>query len=104
MLHIDDGFESGHCKGQACLSATLVKGRLGLSRLAIYPGSFNPVTIGHLAIIHKAAKLFDSDPQNLYKGKLIKSNQMFFTPKMENNAILCHPEQVEIQYTFDQED
>lgn len=31
-----------------------------MSRLAIYPGSFNPVTIGHLAIIRKAAKLFDS--------------------------------------------
>lgn len=30
-----------------------------MSKVAIYPGSFNPVTIGHLAIIRKAAKLFD---------------------------------------------
>ena len=30
-----------------------------MSKLAIYPGSFNPVTIGHLAIINKAANLFD---------------------------------------------
>lgn len=31
-----------------------------MSKVAIYPGSFNPVTIGHLAIIHKAARLFDA--------------------------------------------
>lgn len=30
-----------------------------MSKLAIYPGSFNPVTIGHLSIISKAANLFD---------------------------------------------
>ncbi len=30
-----------------------------LSRKAVYPGSFDPVTNGHLALIHKAAKLFD---------------------------------------------
>lgn len=28
-------------------------------KLAIYPGSFDPVTIGHLEIILRAAKLFD---------------------------------------------
>lgn len=27
---------------------------------AIYPGSFDPITLGHLDIIHRAAKLFDS--------------------------------------------
>ena len=26
---------------------------------AIYPGSFDPVTVGHLDIIRRAAKLFD---------------------------------------------
>jgi len=30
-----------------------------MSKVAIYPGSFNPVTIGHLAIIRKASRLFD---------------------------------------------
>lgn len=29
-------------------------------RRAIYPGSFDPVTVGHLDIIHRAARLFDS--------------------------------------------
>lgn len=28
-------------------------------RLAIYPGSFDPVTYGHMDIIHRASKLFD---------------------------------------------
>ena len=28
-------------------------------KLAIYPGSFDPVTFGHLEIISRAAKLFD---------------------------------------------
>ena len=27
---------------------------------AIYPGSFDPVTLGHLDIIHRARQLFDS--------------------------------------------
>ena len=27
--------------------------------VAIYPGSFDPVTNGHLEIVHRAAKLFD---------------------------------------------
>ena len=31
-----------------------------MAKVAIYPGSFNPVTIGHLVIIHKAARLFDA--------------------------------------------
>ena len=30
-----------------------------MSRVAIYPGSFDPLTRGHLDIIHRAAKLFD---------------------------------------------
>ena len=28
-------------------------------KIAIYPGSFDPVTTGHLNIIHRAAKIFD---------------------------------------------
>ena len=29
------------------------------NKVAIYPGSFDPITLGHLDIIHRAAKLFD---------------------------------------------
>ena len=28
-------------------------------RIAVYPGSFDPITNGHLDLIHRAAKLFD---------------------------------------------
>jgi pantetheine-phosphate adenylyltransferase len=28
-------------------------------RIAVYPGTFDPVTFGHLDILHRAAKLFD---------------------------------------------
>jgi len=28
-------------------------------RRAIYPGSFDPVTLGHLDVLHRASKLFD---------------------------------------------
>ncbi|WP_276352552.1 pantetheine-phosphate adenylyltransferase [Cohnella caldifontis] len=31
----------------------------GNSRIAVYPGSFDPVTMGHLDIIRRAAKQFD---------------------------------------------
>ena len=33
--------------------------RDGIMRKAVYPGSFDPVTNGHLEIIRRAAKLFD---------------------------------------------
>ena len=35
------------------------RGRLGTVRRAIYPGSFDPVTNGHLDVIQRAATLFD---------------------------------------------
>lgn len=30
-----------------------------MSRLAVYPGSFDPPTLGHLDVVERAAKLFD---------------------------------------------
>lgn len=38
---------------------------------AIYPGSFDPVTLGHMDIIKRAASLFDK----LYVGVLINQNK-----------------------------
>ena len=38
---------------------------------AIYPGSFDPVTLGHMDIIERAAGLFDK----LYIGILINRNK-----------------------------
>ncbi len=36
-----------------------MKGSLSMSRIAVYPGSFDPITNGHLDIIRRAAKMFD---------------------------------------------
>ena len=33
--------------------------RIRVTRRAIYPGSFDPITMGHLDIIERSAKLFD---------------------------------------------
>jgi pantetheine-phosphate adenylyltransferase len=30
-----------------------------MKRIAIYPGSFDPLTNGHLDVVQRAAKLFD---------------------------------------------
>jgi pantetheine-phosphate adenylyltransferase len=35
------------------------QGASGDARIAVYPGSFDPVTLGHLDIIHRAARQFD---------------------------------------------
>lgn len=40
-------------------------------KTAIYPGSFDPVTLGHMDIIKRAASLFDK----LYIGILINKNK-----------------------------
>ena len=47
-----------------------------MMRTAIYPGSFDPVTFGHLDIIHRASKIFD----HLIVGVLSnQSKQPLFT-------------------------
>jgi pantetheine-phosphate adenylyltransferase len=45
-------------------------------RLGIYPGSFDPITNGHLDVALRAAKLFDRLTVCIYEGSN-KSNAMF---------------------------
>ncbi len=40
-------------------------------KVAVYPGSFDPVTLGHLDIVERAARLFDL----LYVGVLVNSQK-----------------------------
>ena len=42
-----------------CSRFTASCDRLEIMKIAIYPGSFDPVTIGHLNIIRRAANIFD---------------------------------------------
>lgn len=47
-------------------------------RLALFPGSFDPFTNGHLSIVHRAAKLFDQ----VIIGVLFNTSKaMFLTPE-----------------------
>ena len=43
----------------SCSSSTALAARLASMRTAIYPGSFDPITNGHLDVLHRATKLFD---------------------------------------------
>ena len=49
-------------------------------RTAVYPGSFDPVTLGHYDIIERTAKMVDS-------GSLtIRQNARCFLPR---NVLIC---------------
>jgi pantetheine-phosphate adenylyltransferase len=39
--------------------AFIVRKEVGMGTIAVYPGSFDPITNGHLDIISRAAKMFD---------------------------------------------
>src|SRR5690606_18768264 len=45
-------------------------------RLAIYPGSFDPITNGHMDVALRAAKLFDEVIVSIYSGSM-KANALF---------------------------
>lgn len=46
--------------------------RLNTMRIAVYPGSFDPVTLGHMDIIERSSKLFDK----LIVGVLVNSSKV----------------------------
>ena len=50
-------------------------------RVAIYPGSFDPITNGHLDIITRGAKVFDK----LIVGVLVNIKLDYFLLKKELN-------------------
>jgi pantetheine-phosphate adenylyltransferase len=56
-----------------------------LKRIAVYPGSFDPVTVGHLDVIQRAAKLFD-ELIVLVSKNILKSGESF-TPQERASMI-----------------
>lgn len=49
-------------------------------RRAIYPGSFDPITLGHVDVARRAAKLFDEVIVAVYEGRE-KPGAFFSTPE-----------------------
>ena len=58
-----------------------------MERIAVCPGSFDPVTIGHLDIITRASKLFERVIVLVSKN-IMKTNESF-TPQERKDMILC---------------
>ena len=55
-----------------------------MSRVAVYAGSFDPVTLGHEDIVKRAAPMFDT----LYVGLGVNSSKTPFIPTADRLALL----------------
>lgn len=69
-----------------------------MERIAIYPGSFDPVTIGHFDIIERSAKLFDKVIV-VVMSNYSKANSHFFSVEERKELLYkCtkHIENVEV--------
>lgn len=61
-----------------------MKGRSELSKIAVYPGSFDPVTYGHIDVIKRASKVFD----HLIVAVLVNENKKSMFSVQERLEIL----------------
>lgn len=55
-------------------------------RIGLYAGSFDPITNGHLDIIHRAAKLFDK----LYVAPMTNTSKQYLFTYPEKKAFIEH--------------
>ena len=62
-----------------------------MKTIAIYPGSFDPITNGHIDLIHRACKLFDeviiAITQNVNKTSLLSVDQRIESVKASIKSI-----------------
>ena len=66
---------------------------------AIYPGSFDPITLGHMDIIHRASKIFDLTvgiANNPAKKNYISAEERIFLAKFSITEASIHNVNVEI--------
>ena len=59
-----------------------------MERIAVCPGSFDPVTVGHLDIITRASKLFDQ--VIVLVSKNIMKNNACFSPQERRAVSYTH--------------
>lgn len=50
-----------------------------MQHVALYPGSFDPVSKGHVDVAERAARLFDEVVVGIYSGDEVSSKQPLFT-------------------------
>ena len=68
-----------------------------MKKIAIYPGSFDPITNGHIDLIKRASKLFDeviiAITQNANKSSFlsIKETILFLYAKCISNSKIISP-------------
>jgi pantetheine-phosphate adenylyltransferase len=72
---------------------------VGDSKIAIYPGTFDPITFGHIDVIERAAKIFDKIivviAVNSKKVNLFSPDERLEMSKVS----LSHLQNVEVEYT-----
>lgn len=69
-----------------------------MQKIAVFPGSFDPFTLGHEAIVHRAIKLFDK----VIIGIGVNSQKQGFMPYETRMKLIAelyeNTEQVEVKY------
>ena len=49
----------------------------GMDKLAVYPGSFDPITYGHLDLLERGLKVFDRDIDRRRRQRREKTSAFF---------------------------
>lgn len=72
--------------------------RFSMDRVAVYPGSFDPITMGHLDIIERAAKIYDRLIVGVLENPEKKDSLFSSTERVELiSRVVTHMENVEVE-------
>lgn len=62
-----------------CRNGTCEDWGVAVQHLALYPGSFDPISKGHVDVAERAARLFDHVVVGIYSGDEVASKRAMFT-------------------------